>query len=84
MCRLFSRTSLIQSVLGLSPVWRGPVATLEPMQQAEVTKIAKSVWGYTERGENRFGQYGVWFATPEGNDLITSSRTISVAVLPAR
>jgi hypothetical protein len=45
----------------------------EPMQQAEVTKIAKSAWGYTERGENRFGQHGVWFPTNEANELIESS-----------
>jgi hypothetical protein len=46
---------------------------VEPMQQAEVTKIAKSAWGYTERGENRFVQYGVWFATPEANELIETA-----------
>jgi Bifunctional DNA primase/polymerase, N-terminal/Primase C terminal 1 (PriCT-1) len=45
-----------------------------PMHQAEVAKIAKSAWAYTERGENRFGQHGVWFATPEANELITSSQ----------
>jgi hypothetical protein len=38
---------------------------LEPMQQAEVTKVAESAWKYTERGENRFGRHGVWFPTPE-------------------
>src|SRR5262249_38560113 len=27
----------------------------------------------TERGENRFGRYGVWFPTNEANELITSS-----------
>jgi hypothetical protein len=42
----------------------------EPMQQAEITKIAKSAWGYTERGENRFGQHGAWFPTDEANALI--------------
>jgi len=31
---------------------------VEPMQQAEVTKIAKSAWGITERGDNRFGRHG--------------------------
>jgi Bifunctional DNA primase/polymerase, N-terminal/Primase C terminal 1 (PriCT-1) len=46
---------------------------LEPMEQAEVTKIAKSAWGYTERGENRFGQYGVWFPTQEANELIETA-----------
>jgi hypothetical protein len=46
---------------------------LEPMQQAEVSKIATSAWGYTERGENLFGQTGVRFPTWEVNELITSS-----------
>jgi hypothetical protein len=50
---------------------------VEPMQQAEVTKIAKSAWGYTERGENRFGQYGVWFATTEANELRPRNASLS-------
>ena len=40
------------------------------MQQAEVTKIAKSAWGYTERGENRFGQHGAWFPEAEVDLLV--------------
>ena len=46
---------------------------VEPMQQAEITKIARSAWGYTERGENRFGQHGAWFPTDEANELIQAS-----------
>jgi hypothetical protein len=44
----------------------------EPMQQVEVTKIAKSAWGYTERGENWFGRgrQGVRFAEFEVDALI--------------
>jgi hypothetical protein len=42
----------------------------EPMQQIEVAKIATSAWGYTERGENRYGQHGAWFPTDEANALI--------------
>jgi hypothetical protein len=44
---------------------------VEPMQQTEVTKIAKSAWGYTERGENRFGQHGAWFPEAEVDLLVT-------------
>jgi hypothetical protein len=40
---------------------------VEPMQQAEVTKIAKSAWGITERGDNRFGQHGSWSPVDEIN-----------------
>ena len=36
------------------------------MQQAEVTKIAKSAWGYTEAGENRFGRTGVLVSDVRG------------------
>jgi hypothetical protein len=43
---------------------------LVPLGDKEVERIAKSVWGYTERGENRFGQTGVWFPTQEVNSLI--------------
>ena len=43
---------------------------IEPMQQAEVNKIATSAWGITERGENRFGRHGVWFPTDEAAELI--------------
>ena len=46
---------------------------LEPMQQAEVEKIATSAWGKTEAGENWFGQTGVRFPTWEVNELIESS-----------
>ena len=31
---------------------------VEPMLEAEVAKIAKSAWGITERGGNRFGRHG--------------------------
>jgi len=32
----------------------------EPMQDAEVVKIAQSVWKMTCEGRNRFGQHGAW------------------------
>ena len=43
---------------------------VEPMQRAEVAKIATSAWGYTERGENRFGQHGAWFPEAEVDFLV--------------
>ena len=42
------------------------------MDQQEVARIAGNVWGYTERGQNRFGQHGAWFPTQEANDLVKS------------
>jgi hypothetical protein len=44
---------------------------LPPLTDDEVVKIAKSAWGYTRRGENRFGRHGVSFSTEEVNQLIT-------------
>jgi Bifunctional DNA primase/polymerase, N-terminal/Primase C terminal 1 (PriCT-1) len=43
---------------------------VEPMPEAEVAKIATSAWGYTERGENRFGQHGAWFPEAEVDLLV--------------
>ena len=45
-----------------------------PMEDDEVIKVARSVWGYTERGENRFGSPGVWLPSEEANRLITSDQ----------
>ena len=47
---------------------------LDAMQSAEVANIAKSAWGYTERGQNRFGQHGAWFPTAEANELIKTAQ----------
>jgi hypothetical protein len=33
---------------------------LPPLDDAAVVRTTKSAWGYTERGENRFGQTGAW------------------------
>jgi hypothetical protein len=43
---------------------------LPPLDDNEVVKVARSAWGYTERGENRFGQVGAWFPADEANSLI--------------
>ncbi len=37
----------------------------EPMQEAEVAKIAGSIWKYTTEGRNRFGKHGAWFPLDE-------------------
>jgi hypothetical protein len=41
-----------------------------PMDDAEVIKIAKNAWRYTARGENRFGQHGVYFPDEEIATLV--------------
>ena len=37
----------------------------EPMREAEVAKIAGSIWKYQTEGRNRFGQHGAWFPLDE-------------------
>jgi hypothetical protein len=45
---------------------------LPPLTDSEVVKTAHSAWGYTQRGENRFGRPGVFIDAKEANDLILS------------
>jgi hypothetical protein len=43
-----------------------------PLPESEMVKTAESAWGYTTRGENRFGWgRGVWFVASEAVELIT-------------
>jgi hypothetical protein len=49
---------------------------LPPLPDGEVVKIAQSAWGYTERGENRFGRPGAWFTADEANYLIKTDHDI--------
>jgi Bifunctional DNA primase/polymerase, N-terminal/Primase C terminal 1 (PriCT-1) len=44
---------------------------LSPMEDAEVIKIAHSAWGYTERGDNRFGHFGAYVPLELVNRLAT-------------
>lgn len=43
-----------------------------PLPDYEVIKIVRSAWTYTELGENRFGQHGVFFTTGEVNQLLAA------------
>jgi hypothetical protein len=43
---------------------------LPSLKRAEVDKIARSAWGYTERGQNRFCEHGAWFSTDEVAKLL--------------
>jgi hypothetical protein len=45
-----------------------------PLGDEEVVRIARSAWGYTERGENWFGTPGVRFSADEANSLIKSNQ----------
>jgi hypothetical protein len=36
----------------------------------EVVTLARSAWGYTERGQNRFGQHGAWLAAIEIDQML--------------
>lgn len=43
---------------------------MPPLSDDEVVKIAASAWGYTDRGENRFGTHGAWLPLDEVNRLV--------------
>jgi hypothetical protein len=45
-------------------------ALLPPLDDNEVIKVATSAWGYTDRGENRFGKTGAWSPTAEVDYLV--------------
>jgi hypothetical protein len=47
---------------------------LAPLSDDEALKVAHSAWGYTERGDNRFGQHGVWLTTKQVNCQITEDQ----------
>jgi hypothetical protein len=51
---------------------------VEPMQQAEVSKIATSAWGYAERGENLFGRHGSILALDEIDRLVDDPYALSL------
>jgi hypothetical protein len=46
----------------------------QPLDDKEAVNVAISAWGYTTRGENRFGQHGAWFPTDEINRFITTDQ----------
>jgi hypothetical protein len=46
---------------------------LPPMEDAEVIKIAQSAWDYTERNDNRFGQFGAYVPLELVNRLATTN-----------
>jgi Bifunctional DNA primase/polymerase, N-terminal/Primase C terminal 1 (PriCT-1) len=43
-----------------------------PLEDTEVHKITQSAWEYTERGHNRFGEFGAWFPVEEVMTLVTT------------
>jgi hypothetical protein len=51
---------------------------LQPLEDGEVVKAARSAWGYTERGDNRFGRPGVFFDADTVNDLIGNDQDLFV------
>jgi len=51
---------------------------LPPLTDDEVVKVAKSAWGYAERGDNWFGRHGVFFSTEEANRLIASDQDLFI------
>jgi len=41
-----------------------------PLEEAEVIRIARSVWKITTEGRNRFGRYGAWLSVNDVDQLV--------------
>jgi hypothetical protein len=52
-----------------------------PMEDSRVVSTAKSVWGYTQRGLNRFGQHGAWFPIDEVHRLIDGDQDAALLLM---
>jgi Bifunctional DNA primase/polymerase, N-terminal len=52
-----------------------------PMEDDRVISTAQSAWGYTERGENRFGQHGAWFPLDEVNRMIDGDQDAALLLM---
>ena len=50
--------------------YRNHCASHPVIEDAELLKIAKSAWNYTESGRNRFGQHGFWAPTLDYSDMV--------------
>ena len=55
-------------------------AFVPSLSDDEVSKVARSAWSYTQRGENRFGRPGVFFDAEEANRLIASDQDAFILV----
>jgi hypothetical protein len=58
----------------LAKAMRFNESCVPPLPADIVAKTVASAWGYTERGENRYGQVGAWFPAEEANRLIKSGQ----------
>jgi hypothetical protein len=50
----------------------------EPMPDGEVATIARSIWKYTSKGRNRFGQHGSWLPLADVDALIAEPFTLEL------
>jgi len=50
----------------------------EPMAEAEITGIVRSIWKYTSEGRNRFGQHGSWLPKADVDALIAEPFTLAL------
>jgi len=51
---------------------------MPPLDDAEVMQVAQSAWGYTERGENRFGQRGAWLPADAIDEMASDPYLIAL------
>jgi hypothetical protein len=54
---------------------------LPPLEDDEVVTAAQSAWGYTQRGQNRFGQHGAWFPLDEVKRMIDGDQDAALLLM---
>jgi hypothetical protein len=62
--------SLQALIVEADSFYKNHCASHPVMEDAELLKIAKSAWNYTESGRNRFGQHGFWAPTLDYSDMV--------------
>jgi hypothetical protein len=61
--RIVKRCGNLDQLLGQAREYNSQLPN--PLKEHEVMKATASAWGYEERGENRFGQFGAYFRFEE-------------------
>jgi hypothetical protein len=62
----------LEALLDVAVTFNGDLT--QPLDNAEVTKVAMSAWHYEETGQNYVGKHGAFFATNECVSLITTDQ----------
>ena len=69
----------LDSLLDCARTWND--GFLPPLEDEEIFRVARSAWGYEERGENRFGKPGAFVPVLEANHLSTNDQDLLILLV---